>query len=181
MKTLTTIFFILTSLFSFGQWGTNWIPFKISLVDNKDTLSNGFDFYLSSGNKEFRPTINDSLKCFQFKNVDSLVDFNISYKNKTYVFKNIETVRLMYDCKWTISLDSFATDTCYEIIADHAGCFANVYLGPDPIPNCDNKHYIWLTSFLPRQKRAIYVTRTRKSALRRIFLRSSYVLKRLCL
>ena len=133
------------------------------MVDKKDTLTTGFEFYLTNEIKEFRPTINDSLKCFQFVNVDSLMDFNISYKNKNYKFKKIETVRLMYDSKWTVTLDTFATDTCYKIIADHAGCFVNVYLGPYPIPKCDNKHYIWLTSFLPREESVIQAIEPRKN------------------
>ncbi|MCO5267486.1 MAG: hypothetical protein M9897_01145 [Brumimicrobium sp.] len=162
MKTLTSIFFILASLLTFGQRGTDWIPFKISLVDNKDTLNNNFDFYLISGNKEFRPTINDSLNCFQFHNVDSLVDFNLIYKDRNFKFKNIEAVRLMYYDKWTVTLDTNANNTCYEIIADRAGCFLNVYLGPYPIPECDNKHLIWLTSFQPRQEGAISIRETKK-------------------
>jgi len=165
MKILTTIFFILTTLFSFGQRGANWIPFKIHLVDNKDTLSNGFDFYLTSGNKEFRPTINDSIKCFQFDNVDSLADFNIWYKSNKYKFNNIETLRLLFGSKWTVTLDSFASDTCFEIIADEAGSFFNVYFGPYPIPICDNKHYIWSTSFLPRHEGAINTNGIRKSKM----------------
>ena len=80
MKTLTTLLFILITLSSFGQRDTTWIPFRIALVDNIDTLSSGFDFYLTSENKEFRPTVNDSLQCFQFTNVDSIADFNIRYK-----------------------------------------------------------------------------------------------------
>jgi len=141
---------------------TNWIPFKINLVDNKDTLSSGFDFYLTSGDKEFRPTINDSLKCFQFKDVAIFADFNISYKSKNYKFKNVEIVRYMYGYKWTVTLDTLAPDNCYEIIADYYGCFANVYLGPYPIPKCNNKHYILVSSFLPEQLKGISLRETIK-------------------
>lgn len=163
MKTLTTIFLILTSLFTYGQRGTDWIPFKVKLVDSKDTLINGFEFYLTSGDKQFRPTKNDSLNCFQFQNIDSLVDFHLIYKNNHYKLKGIETVRLMYDCEWTFTPDSNATDTCYRIVADHAGCFVNVYLGPYPIPACDKSNYVWLTSFLPRQESVIQTIEPRKN------------------
>ena len=152
MKIISTIFFALTIIASYGQYShrdTTWIPFKIKLLDNKDTLTTGFDFYLTKDKKTYIPSINDSLKCFQFLNVDSLVDFNLNYKNKNYKFKNIETVRLMYDHLWKVRLNPLSADTCYEIIADQAGCFVNVYISPYPIPKCDNKNHISVTSFLP--------------------------------
>lgn len=171
MKTLTTLFFILITLSSFGQRDTTWIPFRIALVDNIDTLSSGFDFYLTSENKEFRPTVNDSLQCFQFTNVDSIADFNIRYKNNTYTFKHIETVRLMYDANWVVKLDTLTTEYfCYVIIANQAGCFVNVSVGLYFNPPCEHKHHIWLTSFLPKQEGFKYFTepiKTKKSRLRK--------------
>lgn len=53
----------------------------------------------------------------------------------------------MFEDEWTVTLDTLASPSCYEIIADHAGCFINVYLTPYPIPTCSSKNHIWLTSF----------------------------------
>lgn len=171
MKILTTIIIILTTLSSFGQQDTTWIPFRIALVDNMDTVSNGFEFYLTSGNKEYRPTVNDSLQCFQFINVNSIADFYIYYKNKTYKFNHIETVRLMYETKWVVTLDTLTRDYyCYEIIADQVGCFVNVNVGFYLYPPCEHKHHIFLTSFLQKPKGIIYSNepiKTKKSRLRK--------------
>ncbi len=138
-----------------------------------DTLTNGFDFYLTSGNKVYKPSVNDSLQCFQFINVDSIADFNIYYKNTTYKFNHIETVRLMYDAKWVVTLDTLTTEYfCYEIIADQVGCFVNVSVGLYFNPPCEHKNHIWLTSFLPKPEGFRYFTepiKTKKSRFRNKF------------
>ncbi|MEO9258265.1 MAG: hypothetical protein ABI207_07780 [Crocinitomicaceae bacterium] len=166
MKIFTTIFLILTSLFAFGQSEANWVPFKIKLVDNKDTLNTGFDFYLTSGDKQFLPTKNDSLNCFQFQNIDSLVDFHLIYKNNHYKLKNLDAVRMLYYKEWTFTPNNNATDTCYMIIIDRLGCFSKAYFAPYPVPICDDKNYVWVTSFRIIEEDPIFSTwiiKTKKS------------------
>lgn len=123
---------------------TSLIPFKIIVVDNKDTLLNGFDFFLSKGSIDYYPIKNSQLDCFMFKNVDSICDFNLLYKNRIIRFKNIETARFMHEVEWTIQLDSLASDTCYDVIYGKAG-FGNFWL--KEISKCEHKNLIWLKNF----------------------------------
>ena len=172
MKTKIFLYvcFFITTIVAFGQNDTTILAFRIKLVDNKDTLSNGFEFYLEQGNKTYFPTINDSLKCYEFHNVDNYVDFKLRYKDQNYTFKDIYTKGLISDYEWTVTPNSKAAQNCYEIWAEQAGCFQHVFLGPSNASNlihgeetaCDNKSYIWLTRFRPRQHCTVTIIETKK-------------------
>ena len=169
-KVFFYVFLFIANIVAFGQKDTTIIAFRIKLVDNKDTLTNGFDFYLEHGNKTYFPTVNDSLKCYEFHNVDDYVNFKLRYKNQHYTFKDIYTKGLISDNEWTVTPNSLATQNCYEIWAEHAGCFQNVFLGPTNVSNlihgkettCENKTYIYLTRFQPRQHCTVTTVEIRK-------------------
>jgi hypothetical protein len=162
--------FFITSFVAFGQNDNTIVAFRIKLVDNKDTLTEGFDFYLAHGAKTYFPLINDSLKCYEFNNVDDYVDFKLKYKNQDYTFKDIYTKGLISDNEWTVSPNSNATQSCYEMWAEQVGCFQNVFLGPSNASNqihgketaCENKSYIYISSFQPRQHCTVTIIETKK-------------------
>jgi hypothetical protein len=129
----------------FLHWDTTFIPFRIMLVENKDTTLTDFKFYLTKYLKIYLPILNEKLNCYSFKNVDSICDFNLEYKNRKIIFNNIETVRLMFESEWIITIDPEASDTCFDIMSARAGCFMNVY--QKEISECKHNNFIFIRDF----------------------------------
>jgi hypothetical protein len=129
----------------FPNWDTTLIPFKIKIVKNKDTILNGFDFSLSKDSKFFFPLKSERFNCFFFKNVDSICDFNLNFNNKKITFRHIETVRLMHESEWIITINPEASDSCFDIMRAHSGCFANVW--EKEISKCPQNNFIFIRNF----------------------------------
>jgi hypothetical protein len=168
-KIFLYVFFFITTIVAFGQNETTILAFRIKLVDNKDTLTKGFEFYLEDANKTYFPTFNDSLKCYEFHNISDYVNFKLKYKNQNYTFKDIYK-GLISDYEWTVTPNPNASQNCYEMWAKEVGCFQNFFLGPSNASNlihgketaCENKNYIWLTLFRPRQHCTVTIIETKK-------------------
>lgn len=129
----------------FQNRDTTIIPFRIKVVVSKDTLLDGFNFYLSKDFKSFLPLKSERYNCFFFENVDSLCDFNLEIQKKKLVFRHIEAVRLMHESEWIITIDPEASDNCFDIIREYSGCFKNAF---EKHPSdCKQNNFIFIRDF----------------------------------
>ena len=129
MKYLIIYVIFLYPLLLFSQRDTTWIPFQAKIIDNKDTIKSGFNFYLQNKTRVLYPYFNSKFNYFEFSNTENIMDFHLFYKKRHFVLCGIETVRLMYNHEWEIFGDTLSPDSCYTISVKNAGCFNNVIIG----------------------------------------------------
>lgn len=116
-KALFTLLLIACFHSASAQFDHSWIPFRLHIVDGKDTIHNFSDFYLGSADRQFCPAFNDSLKCFEFRDVDSVVDFHVLYKGRELWFRKLDPLILSQD-EWFVPFDLKSNDSTFQLVTD---------------------------------------------------------------
>jgi hypothetical protein len=126
MRHIILTILLFCSLQTFSQENKHF-SFDLTVFSEYVNITNQTAFYVTTNSDTIIPKVNKDI--FEFTFADSVVDFHLLIAKRHFLFKGIETYRLLRNCYWEIKLDSAASDSSYQIMVDRAGCFSNVIVG----------------------------------------------------